>query len=293
MPSRPVRLVSDGGMPVRVVTGGLSDPVRVVTNGPSDPVRVVTSGPSDPVRVISGSLTPVISDPIGDGLRADVVAYWTMNETSGTRIDATGRGNDAADNGSVGYAAGKAGNAAAFSNTSGQALIVPNNSDTHLAITTFAVSFWFKMGVNDNGQYIMLFKYDNVAAGPEIMIYYTELPQEFRAGTVDLIAISMPQDTSWHFIVFYQRIGAFPLDASPNEIGVSIDHAAFVAVQIVDNVDINEPLYIDSDMYDTYSELTLDEVALIKRASPTSNTVLTQDEIDYLWNSGAGRTLFP
>lgn len=34
-------------------------------------------------------------DPIGDALRADAVAYWTLNETSGTRADATGNGHDA------------------------------------------------------------------------------------------------------------------------------------------------------------------------------------------------------
>lgn len=88
MPSRPVRIVTQGpSEPVRVVTQGIADPVRIISGTPSDPVRVVTSGISTPIKIVEGSL-----DPIGDGLRVDVVAYWKMDEANGTRIDSSPHG---------------------------------------------------------------------------------------------------------------------------------------------------------------------------------------------------------
>ncbi|MHC4606969.1 MAG: S8 family serine peptidase, partial [Planctomycetota bacterium] len=47
-----------------------------------------------------------------------LVGHWTLDESSGTRSDSSGNGNDLADHSTVGSAAGKVGNAASFNGTS-------------------------------------------------------------------------------------------------------------------------------------------------------------------------------
>lgn len=66
-------------MPVRVVTAG-GDPVRIVNEGVSDPVRIVTSGASTPVVVVSGSVTP--TPPESSTLGTGLVEYLPMSEAS-------------------------------------------------------------------------------------------------------------------------------------------------------------------------------------------------------------------
>jgi hypothetical protein len=52
--------------------------------------------------------------PSGNPLLNNLVAYWKLDETSGTRFDSTANNNDLTDNNSVGFATGKISNAASF-----------------------------------------------------------------------------------------------------------------------------------------------------------------------------------
>ena len=80
---------------------------------------------------------PETTGTLNDGL----VAYWKLDEESGTRVDSTGNGNDLTDNNSVGYAIGKINSAAVFDGTN--YLSASLISQTLSAAT---ISFWFKGG---------------------------------------------------------------------------------------------------------------------------------------------------
>lgn len=78
----------------------------------------------------------------GNGLLTNLVSYWTMDETSGTRVDSHGT-NDLTDNNTVSSAAGKFGNAASFVRANSEFLSVADNAS--LSITSaFSISFWVR-----------------------------------------------------------------------------------------------------------------------------------------------------
>lgn len=85
--TRPVRVVTgcNNSMPVRVVTEG-GDPVRIVTEGISDPVRIVTGGASTPIVVISGGVAPdaptFVSGEVGTVDSSTVVVTFSTDITA-------------------------------------------------------------------------------------------------------------------------------------------------------------------------------------------------------------------
>jgi hypothetical protein len=77
-------------------------------------------------------------------LTDDLIAYWSMEETSGTRTDSAGT-NDLTDNGGVAATPGIVGNAAALGSTSGQYLSLPDNPDLSVGDIDFTVVSWVYM----------------------------------------------------------------------------------------------------------------------------------------------------
>jgi hypothetical protein len=69
----------------------------------------------------------------------DIVAYWKLDETSSTRFDSVGS-NDLTDNGSVGSATGKIGNAASFDGTN--YLQASNSTFADFSTESFSISLW-------------------------------------------------------------------------------------------------------------------------------------------------------
>lgn len=75
-------------------------------------------------------------------LTTNLVAYWNLDETTGTRADATGRGNDLTDNLSVGYAAGKVGNCAVLVSNTTQNLQKTDTADLSVDYTSWTFAGW-------------------------------------------------------------------------------------------------------------------------------------------------------
>ena len=69
------------------------------------------NGPSVVTYSAASAAIIIPAFPIG------AIAYWTMNEETGVRVDATGNGNDLTDNNTVGFTAGVIGNAASTDGT--------------------------------------------------------------------------------------------------------------------------------------------------------------------------------
>jgi len=111
---------------------------------------------------------------------ANLVSWWSMDETSGTRYDNQGA-NHLTDNHAVGYAAGVRGNAAKFVSSGTQSLSVADNA----SISTGNVDFTVVANIylNSLGNYVILDKSDNGSTIEYRLSYTTTGGFRFRFGT--------------------------------------------------------------------------------------------------------------
>lgn len=288
MRSNRVRLVTRGGTPVRVVTSAPSDPVEFVTQGPSDPVRIVTTGVSDPVRVI-GSIPG--SDIIGDGLRADAIAYWKMDEASGTRVDSTGHGYDLVDaNDPTPSDTGKIGDALKSQDDP----ILYHELDASLSPSVdvsagVTVAAWIKanqaqfFGVQNTVTGMIVLQPPELPPlqiGPKADFQMRVFCDSFGDSGFDAITQDISVDT-WHWVVVWYdpvaNVGYLQLDN-----GVIVSHVPWMGMSATLSIVVVGA----NNGANTNDTVWFDEVGIWAR-------VLTSDERDYLYNSGAGRTLYP
>jgi len=76
------------------------------------------------------------------GITNSLVAYYRLEEASGTRVDATGRGNDLTDNNTVTQNAGRIGNAAQFVAVNSESLSRVDSDDHDMGDINFTVCCW-------------------------------------------------------------------------------------------------------------------------------------------------------
>jgi len=88
------------------------------------------------------------------GLFDGLTAAWRLEETSGTRIDATGRGHDLTDNNTVTQAAGKVGNAAQFTRANSESLSTADHADLSGA-GDFTLAAWVRLDSKSNTMFII------------------------------------------------------------------------------------------------------------------------------------------
>lgn len=227
---------------------------------------------------------PPFPDPIGDILRADAVAYWKLEEASGTRVDATGKGHDFSDHGGVPSVSGKIGNAVQATAIGGAYLETPNTSDLTLnAGEDVTIAFWCKFPAIVDTAYFVA-KIGGVGDTTEIFIYLNHADKKVYAVFWDdgvSSSASFPNDGAWHFVEARFKY-------AQTERGIAIDHSAFAtitfALALIDhtgNFQLGANLGTTGDV-----DVNVDELGYWKR-------VLTDSERTYLWNNGNGRTLFP
>lgn len=233
---------------------------------------------------IAVSIAP---DP-GIALRADAVSYWTMNEASGaTRVDLSSSGYSLTDtNSDIGSAAGKIGNASVFNNDTTQALL--STSPILNQVTTgFTVAFWFKLVSPASADDVTLILQNETLDNIEIEF---ENHQVEGVNTIGVFVIGGGLSKELHtctmgqwnyFICWYdnddQQVHALLNNSASSLFGRSGTSTPRESVGGL----MLSPLYSDS-----IGEFLIDEFLILKRKP-------TQAERDYLWNSGAGRALFP
>lgn len=246
----------------------------------------------------AGTQTTVVTpaDPIGDTLRADAIAYWKMEETSGSsRVDATGHGHDLTEYQfgalPIQQVVGKIGNAAKSVDNTSDAGFLYNDTFSVNFGSGYSVFGWFQFPQfvpADNNQ-INLFKLNGTApsgifngklwvgiltVGQNDMVVYEEFPTTLYTDPLTI--------NTWHFFVWWQ-------DTALTKSFIQIDNGTIYSADYVANDKLNtlaaveaiEPSYTNNVDY-----CSLDEAGLLARP-------LTIDERSYLYNSGAGRALFP
>ena len=278
----------------------------IVSGGAAIPVYDVTGMPDDAPVGYQPPVTPPApgGDPIGDALRADAVAYYTLDEKpNGTRADSTAHGyNLAEDTDPCPSDTGKVGNSFICQDSDEstgwkyfqlvKAGITPA-IDVSAGIT---ISAWIKtnqaiyvldpeIGYTVQGKILC-----GPAESPPLMIGAKSL-SEMRVFC-DSFAINGPGGLSeileqsisidaWHLVtVWYDPdtdMGYLQVDN-----GDPLSHAPWRAMSTMLSF-----IHIGNNNNVNASDIVwFDEIGIWPRP-------LMSDERDYLYNSGAGRALFP
>ncbi len=216
-------------------------------------------------------------------LQAAPVAYWKLDETSGVRFDATGRGNDLLNTTIVTSATGKIGKAAQFVATNRQYLNLADNVDLSMGDIDFTIAGWVYLDApKTNG--IIVAKGDTTAfSNFEYALGYAG-PNDRFAGSVgnglgggsSVIAdtFGAPAANQWYFVAFWH-------DSVHNQLGISVNGIADVISYSGGVADGSYEFRLGDDLDGRWWNGRLDEIGLWKR-------VLTPQELAILYNNGQG-----
>lgn len=240
--------------------------------------------PAQQVRrrpIVAGATEPLLTG---------LVAYWALEEASGTRVDATGRGNDLADNNTVTQTTGKVGNAALFTAANSEYLSHADNADLSMGDIDWTFVFWVNL-VTDcppNGFMVIAKDVDTPANSRD---YTVDIQDDtgnniarhyINGGGTALVAATTFGDIAtgtW-------RMGVVKHNASADTLTISIDNGAADSDPTTGIVpqDSGAEFRMGARAFATfegYMNGGIDEVGMWKRS-------LSAGEITRLWNSGAG-----
>tara|TARA_R110000850_G_C9996151_1_gene468194 strand:- start:21782 stop:23080 length:1299 start_codon:yes stop_codon:yes gene_type:complete len=224
----------------------------------------------------AGITHPDIPTPVS--LVTDLTNWWSLDESSGTRVDSHGAFN-LTDNNTVGSVTGKVSNAADF---------IPANSEflSNAAFSNvwhqsdFTIALWIKLDDPTSIQYAIS-QYTGAGAARHFYLtwnptlnYWNFVMRNSAGSSKQSVSVAdIGDDTNWHFIVVTRVVDTIyvyvdgidppiPQDFSGTEIGADVD------------LEIGKALT-------NYFDGKIDEVAIWER-------VLDADERAVLYNSGTG-----
>lgn len=223
-------------------------------------------------------------------LKTNLVSWWTLDETSGTRNDSHGT-NHLTDNNTVLYGTGKKGNAADFEFANSEYLSIADASQSGLDITgDMSISAWVKIE-SAPGNYKLVSKW-GASNGSYMLAYYD------NAGTkkirLDLYdngdgSNNVPVDWTytltngtWYHIVVVTDVGATNSVSELFINGVSQGTGTHTGVNAI----FSGTGAFNIGAYggiDGYADGMIDEVGIW-------NKLLTGAEVTELYNSGNGMT---
>lgn len=263
----------------------------------------VEGGYAVPIYAVNGwGSTPApapVSDPIGDALRADAIAYWTMNEESGTRLDSKNdydllEFDDSSLDRHIAGVAGLISKAAFLDSTNYDVIFRMADAPAFRSNSQIIyISTWIYVIPNSSVQVTIFSKTQGDPYYYDIILMANTTETNFTARISvggspwpfvdDLTARDF---NSWVWLEGY-------VDAANNQMGLATNNEAFVTGAI------GQTLTGGTGMISLGSESAEDSVGGISVKSIDIDETLvmhrkpTQDERDYLYNSGTGRALFP
>ena len=215
----------------------------------------------------------------------DLLAYWSMEEESGTRVDSHGSYN-ALVTVNPGYGTGKQGNAADFVAASSQGLYLNDSPGISMGgDVSFCIGFWIKP--HDVGSNSPIFSKWILLTDGEYRISISSSKIEFEVRNADNSAgYEVTADTFgtlsngvWYFVFAY-------FDASANLLGIGVNNVFDTDSGPSNGVrDHTNSLYFARDGAGLfYYDGLIDEVFIYK------DRLLDAAERTWLYNSGSGRT---
>lgn len=250
-------------------------------------------------RVVTNNVPS--NDPIGDALRADVVAYYKGDSLN----DSSGNGHHLTNNNSVTFTPGLLGNAFTFSAPSTQYLSRANFPQT--GDQTFTWVGWVRFSslpeldarmtlINKyyfDGESIYNYEYDVYYAhfdeigGAPGDATYADYSADSGAGVGDIDPFEHPETASlntWYFVEL-QWVASTPVTRMRINLDTWLENTADLEFAGVSNT---------GDMCLGYDPIDL-RGAMDGKMQMIGHwhRQLTETESAYLYNSGAGRTLYP
>lgn len=222
-------------------------------------------------------------------LLPNLVAFWSLEEASGSRADAHGS-NTLTDNNTVTQNPGKVGNAAQFTATNGEYLSIADNAALSMGDIDFTIAAWVYLDTKDNR--VIAAKYRTSTNQREYLLYYAAsdgATQRFvflvspnGTATTAVIANNFgePSTGTWYFVVAWHN-------ATANTINIQVNNgtanSAAHSTGVFNGTDDFRlgALYTTSPIY--FWNGRIDQVLVAKEAY--SDAVRT-----WLYNSGNGRS---
>ena len=220
--------------------------------------------------------------------KANLISWWKLDETSGTRYDAHGS-NDLSDINTVGYAAGKKGNAANFTAANTEYLKIDDNASLSFANESFTIVSWCKFKTVAAAGQVILGKWDYGYGKNEYVLL--KLGSEYQlsfvvssGGAGDIIVRATTfgnvSTNTWYFVACIH-------DSANDKATIYVNDKSDSANYSSGCNDNTAPFAIGAQFNKGSATSLLngyvDETAMWRRA-------LTADEISWLYNSGSGRT---
>lgn len=240
-------------------------------------VELAFGGSSSPPQ---GGFSPDTDGALESGL----VAYWPLEETSGTRSDVR-RSNHLTDNNTVTSNPGIRGNAGQFTRANTEFLSIGDTTDLSMGgpEISFTIAAWVYPD-SINGQGIITKATSGAGTSAEYALWFTGSGAQIDLYVADDVTLTTVRSSpltigSWNFVTAWH-------DAALNQIAISINNgAAATAPHTVGSYDSSGGLEIGSWRPTTgwVWDGRIDEVGIWKR-------VLTVQERTDLYNGGNGNT---
>jgi len=242
---------------------------------------IVRASVSDIVRsIVAGESGGGAPEP--DSLLTDLVAWWSLDEASGTRVNAHNPGtHDLTDNNTVGQTTGVVGNAASFVLANSEYLSLAHHADFVIADTPVTYAGWAWVGPASNQGGILGVKGNPAAAGGEWGVYYLAGPNLLarvrnaaNSATVSTANVSI-SNSAWLFFIFEH-------DPTNDVITLEVNRGTPVTAAITGGVfSASNTMQFGARLPSLYLNGYMDETTFWRR-------LLTTEEKNRLYNSGAG-----
>jgi len=230
-----------------------------------------------------------VATAVPSTLLDNIVAYWKLDEASGTREDSVGS-NDLTDNNTVTQAQGKVDEAAQFTNeypNPYEYLSHADNADLSTGDIDFTIAAWVygdrtpesneywgivtKDSDSDSREYFLIWN------GNENRFHFRVMDGSASKGEVKATTFGAPSTLTWYFIVVWH-------DATANTVNIQVNNGTVdSAATSGAPADTDAEFRIGRDYSDNYRcwDGRIDEVGFWKRT-------LTEAERTALYNSGNG-----
>ncbi|MEK7669651.1 MAG: LamG-like jellyroll fold domain-containing protein, partial [Bacteroidota bacterium] len=222
----------------------------------------------------------------GGNLQSNLIAYWKLEEASGTRLDATGRGNNLTDNNTVTQVLGRVDSAASFLRANSESLSIADNADMSVSDSNFTFASWvFMTDAIQTGQTRAILSKDFSTTSREYLMYATTSFFRFLVfgsptGSLEVETGGFGVNTTsrWLFLVAWH-------DSANNTLNLQVDNASINSADMgtVAPFDGSAEFRIGGrqDADQVFWDGRIDEVGFWKR-------VLTANERTDLYKSSSG-----
>lgn len=212
-----------------------------------------------------------------------LVAYWKLDEASGSRTDSFGA-NTLTDNNTVTQAVGKISNAAQFTAANLESLSIVDNAALSMGDIDFTITAWVYLDTKQAFN-TAVGKWNNVT-GParEYLLFYRNSTDRFEFivsndGTAQIIAtantLGSPSLGTWYFVACWH-------DSVANTINIQVNNGAVDSTAHTTGVlNGNSPFRLGAVESGLYHDGRVDEVGIFKR-------VVGAGDLAAIYNGGAG-----